>query len=140
MMTAKDIDDLFALLKLYFPNSPKTGSKKLKNAWLLVLEPYGRGDVKQALLKLLRTNAYFPDPQKIAALCPPPPEENRQKKPPQVSQLELEEMRKFRAKWDRLVALRREAGIPATIREALAAGMVEEDWLDILAERGLAWM
>ena len=69
-MTEKDMDGLFDLLKLYFPNSPKTGSNTLKKAWLLILEPYGRGDVKQALLKLLRANEHFPDPQKIAALCP----------------------------------------------------------------------
>lgn len=76
-MTAKDIDDLFDLLRLYFPNSPKTGSSTLKKAWLLILEPYSRGDVKQALLRLLRENEYFPDPQKIAVLCPAPQDYSR---------------------------------------------------------------
>ena len=139
MMTRKDIDDLFKLLAIFRKNDPHLREEGLRAAWLLVLSPYSRDEVREAVGAWFRQRKYWPEPTEIAALCPPPPEENRQKKPPQVSQLEIEETRKFWAQWGRLVALRREAGIPATIHEALAAGMAEEDWLDMLAERGLAW-
>ncbi len=68
-MTKADIDNLFLLLEIYFPNSHKPKDKKLKNAWALVLEPYTPEDVRTALVEHLRTSTFFPDPQTIAVKC-----------------------------------------------------------------------
>lgn len=72
-MTAKDVDGLFQLLEIYFPNSPKVKSKTLKSAWLLVLEPFPPEAVKRALAEQLRESRFFPDPQAVAVRCKLPP-------------------------------------------------------------------
>ena len=135
-MTAKDIDDLFDLLRLYFPNSPKTGSSTLKKAWLLILEPYGRGDVKQALLRLLRENEYFPDPQKIAALCPALPELDRGRSGGDAAARDYRRyMGPLLERFEAVKARRRRAGVPATIVEARKAGLSDREWGALLEER-----
>lgn len=136
-MTRKDIDDLFKLLELYFPNSPKTRAEKLKNAWFLVLEPYARQDVKQAVISVLRKNEHFPDPQKIACLCHSNTEETRQEIKTRFSPAEVEEMKKLWAAWDKVVAMRREAGIPATCLEAKQAGLSDSEWHAMLEKAGM---
>lgn len=68
-MVREDIERVFALLKIYFPNSRKTGDKQLKSAWLRLLEPYSPETVQKAVTDALRGNVNFPDPQKIAVLC-----------------------------------------------------------------------
>lgn len=68
-MVREDIERLFDLLKIYFPNSKKAGDKKLQSAWLRLLEPYSPETVQRALTDTLRGNVNFPDPQKIAVLC-----------------------------------------------------------------------
>lgn len=139
MLTRKDIDDLFDLLAIFRKNDPHLNQESLRYAWLLVLYPYERHDVREAVGAWFRKSKYWPDPAEIAALCPPLPEKNITQKTQQISQWELDEMRKIWARYERLVALRREAGIPATIEEAKKSGVPEGEWYDILAERGLAW-
>lgn len=68
-MVREDIERLFELLKIYFPNSGKTGDKQLQSAWLRLLEPYSPETVQKAVTDALRGNVNFPDPQKIAVLC-----------------------------------------------------------------------
>lgn len=68
-MVREDIERLFDLLKIYFPNSRKTGDKQLKSAWLRLLEPYSPETVQRAVTDTMRSNINFPDPQKIAVLC-----------------------------------------------------------------------
>lgn len=68
-MTKSDIDNLFALLEIYFPNSQKTRNRQIKSAWALVLEPYDPKSVKSALVEHLRESKFFPDPQAIAVKC-----------------------------------------------------------------------
>lgn len=68
-MVREDIERLFELLKIYFPNSRKTGDKQLQSAWLRLLEPYSPETVQKAVTDALRGNVNFPDPQKIAVLC-----------------------------------------------------------------------
>lgn len=68
-MVREDIERLFDLLKIYFPNSRKTGDKKLRSAWLRLLEPYSPDTVQKAVTEALRRNENFPDPQKIAVIC-----------------------------------------------------------------------
>lgn len=77
-MTTKDVDGLFQLLEIYFPNSPKAKSKTLKSAWLLVLEPFPPEEVKRALAEQLRENRFFPDPQAVAVRCNIPPQAKQQ--------------------------------------------------------------
>lgn len=72
-MTRNDIENLFALLQIYFPNSGKPKDKRLKSAWLLVLEPFSPEAVKTALAEHLRESTFFPDPQAIATRCPAAP-------------------------------------------------------------------
>ena len=136
-MTREDIDDLFELLKLYFPNSPKTRDQMLKSAWFLVLEPYGRPDVKQAILSFLRKNEHFPDPQKIACLCHLNTEDTRREIKMQFSPAEVEDMKKLWAAWDKVVAMRRDAGIPGTCLEAKQAGLSDKEWYAMLENAGL---
>lgn len=68
-MTKDDINGLFELLRIYFPNAGKTADNRLKAAWLLVLEPYEPQDVKRAVVEQLRSSPHFPDPQSIAVRC-----------------------------------------------------------------------
>lgn len=68
-MVREDVERLFDLLKIYFPNSRKIGDKQLKSAWLRLLEPYSPETVQRAVTDTLRGNVNFPDPQKIAVLC-----------------------------------------------------------------------
>lgn len=131
-MTEKDMDGLFDLLKLYFPNSPKTGSNTLKKAWLLILEPYGRGDVKQALLKLLRANEHFPDPQKIAALCPPLQEHARRRDNPLSARDDHRYMDPLRKRHGVVMERRKKAGIPTAAGEANRPGLSPEEFLFIM--------
>ena len=67
-MTSKDINDLFDLLGLYYSGHPGLSVKNIRAAWLSVLEPYSREDVKKAVLEYLRVNTNFPRPQEIAVL------------------------------------------------------------------------
>lgn len=135
-MTAKDIDSMFKLLQIYFPNSDKPKDKKLKSAWLLVLQPYEKTDVKQALVDHLRRNTFFPDVQSIAVKCPPP-----------CSMLNHADGDKPTAQWDKQRDMvvrfqlqkkqRRDAGIPETWQEAQAAGMKAMEWAEELDKAGL---
>lgn len=141
MLERKDINCLFELLALYRGgDDPHLSQKGLRSAWLLVLKPYDRDDVREAIGAWFRKNTYWPRPQEIAALCPHLPEETRVEFSGGPSQEPIpQDWMEMRERWTNLVELRRNAGIPATIREALDAGMAECDWLDILADRGLAW-
>lgn len=139
MLKREDIDELFEILAAYRKNDPKLCDKSIKAAWLLSLKPYGKGDVKEAIGVWFRKSKCWPEPAEIAVLCPPLPEENRLEKTPQFLRRELDETRKLWARWDGLAALRREAGIPASLSEAEAAGLSDREWFDLLEEKGLTW-
>ncbi len=85
-MTRKNVDNLFELLRIYFPHAKRIDDKKLRSAWLLLLAPYSPGTVREAVAEELRRSVNFPDAQKIAVRCqaveptapkPAPPEEKR---------------------------------------------------------------
>lgn len=136
MLTREDIDDLFGTLAIFRPKDPHLSSKKLRTAWHMALSPYERGDVREAVGAWFRQSKYWPEPAEIAALCPPLPEK-KQAAPP--AEPEAQDVQKRLARWRTLAELRREAGVPATASEAKAAGLADGAWLDLLAERGLAW-
>ena len=48
-MTRKDIDNLFELLAIFRPNDPHANDSKLRAAWFLVLEPYEKAAVREAV-------------------------------------------------------------------------------------------
>lgn len=136
MISREDIDNLFGLLAIFRPNDPHLKQQNLRSAWFLVLAPYEKDDVRQAVGDWFRQSKYWPEPSEIASLCPPLPEKGR--KETQMGAMDPGWYGRHE-QWKKLVALRREAGIPATIRDAQDAGMTDREWLDILAERGLAW-
>lgn len=143
-MEKKDIADLFELLEIYFSGHPKLKVKGLQKAWLAVLEPYRREDVKAALMSFLREKPGFPTPQEIALRCTPLPTETPQEIFPRNGPMDLraKEAQKrlfarMSAERKRLISLRRAAGLPATMDEAKFAGMKYTEWMAALEAAGL---
>ena len=68
-MRKDDVDRLFDLLAIYFPGDNRLKDKLLRNAWLLVLEPFEPDDVKQAISSHLRECRFFPRVQEVAVRC-----------------------------------------------------------------------
>ena len=68
-MTREEMDGLWELLKIFRPNDIRLQDKKLKSAWFLVLEPYQREDVRQAVAEWFRQSKFLPDVSEIAMLC-----------------------------------------------------------------------
>ena len=145
-MTRNDVDDLFELLEYYFSGHQKLKVKGLKAAWQAVLEPYSREDVKSALMSFLREKPGFPTPQEIAIRCPALPRYSPEgaTKPQPMGGMDhraKEAQDRLYARWkkeqDRLIPLRRAAGIPATWPEAQAAGMTSSGWWNALEAAGM---
>lgn len=135
-MNRKDMDNLFELLEIYFPNSKKTRNKTLKSAWFLLLEPFDPETVKQALVDQLRENKFFPDPQSIASRCPPVLNKvggynNWWRQP------SWQRQRKLLDKYAELAEKWRKCGIPSTLEEARSSGLSAEDWDRMTTECGL---
>lgn len=130
-MTRKDIDSLFELLAIFRPNDPRIRDGKLRAAWQLVLGPYERDAVREAVGAWFRKSGFWPDPSDIAQLCPPLPQE-----PPEPAQ-PCPAQRALCARWREVVERRRQAGLPATVAEALGQGGSERDWFKRLEEAGL---
>lgn len=145
-MTMKDIRDLFDLLELYYSGHPGLAVKNIRTAWLAVLEPYRREDVRRAVTEYLRSHATFPRPQEIAVLCPhlSPAAAKRNTGADWPMDAEAMEAQKSlilraRAELERLIPLRRAAGIPATEDERKAAGMPFSTWMRVLEAAGLGY-
>jgi len=136
-MTREDTDRLFDLLALYRPGDKHLENKPLRAAWHLVLEPYQVADVRQAVAAFFRKFKFWPDVTEISSRCPDPPE--AAKKDNSCGE-DSWQYRVTIEHWRELKRLRREAGLPATIREALSAGMAEKEWLDQLEKAGLLYM
>lgn len=56
-----EIDKLFALLSVFYPNSERGKSKVVKEAWALALSSYRYDDVKAAAAIYAARNKYYPD-------------------------------------------------------------------------------
>lgn len=133
-MTKSETDQLFELLRLYFPNNRKIDNKKIRNAWFLLLEPYSPEEVKAALVAYLRSNRNLPDPQDIASRCP----SLGRKEVCQGPGLRGDDVvERLRGRWKTLLEARRAAALSATWSEAQAAGMPESEWIDALEAAGL---
>lgn len=146
-MTMKDVSDLFELLEFYFKGHPGLSGNSVRSAWLAVLEPYKREDVKRALMDYLRTSENLPRPQEIAVRCPPVPSAlpaaegvSRQVVGPMdVRAKEAQEhlFARLKSERERMIPLRRAACIPATVEEAKSAGMGATEWWNALEAAGL---
>lgn len=68
-MTQEEIDKLFELLLVFRPNDPRAKDKRLKSAWYLVLAPYKRDDVREAVAGYFREKSFWPDVTDIASRC-----------------------------------------------------------------------
>lgn len=147
-MTKSDVDDLFELLEYYFSGHQKLKVKGLRAAWLAVLEPYSREDVKTALMSFLREKPGFPTPQEVAIRCPALPAyrtspEGATKPQPfygldtRAKEAQDRLFARMKAERDRLIPLRRAAGIPATAEEAKTAGMTATEWWNQCERAGL---
>lgn len=139
-MTAEETDKLFQLLEIYFPNSPKVKSKKLKSAWLLVLEPYEPDEVKRALIEQLRESRFFPDPQAVAVRCKLP---SLVEQPEPADSVQEDYSREFNAMMAWLGPWHEEwtkklhsLGLP-TLGEARSAGMSVPEWNKLLDKSGV---
>lgn len=71
-MTREDIENLWKLLEIFRPNDRRLKDKRLKSAWMAVLEPYKPEDVKTAVIEHFRTSSYWPDVSDISMRCPQP--------------------------------------------------------------------
>lgn len=69
-MTMDDVNDLFCLLEIYRPGDKHIGDRKLRSAWLLVLEPFSRDEVRTAVADYFRECKFWPDVSDIAMRCP----------------------------------------------------------------------
>jgi hypothetical protein len=147
-MTKCDVDDLFQLLAFYFAGHQKLRMKGLKAAWLAVLKPYSREDVKAALMSFLREKPGFPTPQEVAIRCPALPAyrtspEGATKPQPfygldtRAKEAQDRLFARMKAERDRLIPLRKAAGLPATMEEAKVAGMTSGTWWNALEAAGL---
>ena len=135
-MTIVDVENLFQLLKIYFPANQKVHSKKLQSAWHLLLEPYEPEVVKAALTDQLRENKNFPDAQAIATRCGGGREARRQPSTPlgAAEKRSLETLKSWQREWHQEL---HDKGLP-TMREALESGLTLGQWRNML-ELGGAW-
>lgn len=138
---------LYQLMAQYWPHSRLAKDASTRTAWGRVLEKFPYDDVKNRVLELAATSKYPPDladltatlvppsggPQGAAGIQPSPPgqADRRVKEGQDLLFAKMEQER------NRLIPLRRAAGIPATMEEASAAGMSYTDWMSALEERGL---
>lgn len=143
-MDRQDIADLWALLAVFRPRDPHLRDKTLRAAWAMVLEPYGRDDVRKAVAEYFRESKYWPDVTDIARRCPKPagaadPEDHleamRRAKPSPEQRSREEAMhagyRSYRAALEA-------AGLPS-LSQARAQGMRCADW-DALTQGAGIWL
>ena len=85
-MTREDIENLWKLLEVFRPKDPRLKDKRLKSAWLAVLEPYKPEDVKTVVIEYFRTSGYWPDGSDISMRCPQPVSRSSEYKPSRAEQ------------------------------------------------------
>lgn len=139
MLTTAEVNKLFDLLKeLHGKDKPR--DKRTIAIWSTVLEPWTYQQVRMAVVERSRENRYYPDPAEITAFLPrpevpykptpagatvPQPRNGTDARVKYAQDSLFARMEKER---ERLIPLRRAAGIPATFEEALAVGMTAVEW------------
>lgn len=132
-MDRNDVDNLFELLRIFRPDSPKVEDKKLRAAWLLVLQPFSVDRVREAVAQYFREEKFFPDVSDIAKRCRSTAPDAT---PEQVRDSGAKASPDLLEWWaDRKRALR-EAGLP-TAADAMRRGMRMADHMMLLEQAGL---
>lgn len=133
-MDKTDIDKLFELLKLLYPNARQVqaGNGVLKKTWRLVLEPYDYEAVKAATIDYARGNKFFPDPADLTMRCPV---EAPKRETLRVVHRE-EDVDKLYAMAEEIEAKYSAVGIPGP-SEALEMGWSFERWSLACSEAGI---
>lgn len=149
MLTTAEVNKLFDLLKeLHGKDKPR--DKRTIAIWSTVLEPWTYQQVRMAVVERARENRYYPDPAEITAFLPQPempyksttaagatvpqPCSGTDARAKEAQDSLFARMKKER---ERLIPLRRAAGIPATFEEALAVGMTAGKWWSRCEAAGL---
>lgn len=148
MLTTAEVNKLFDLLKdLHGKDKPR--DKRTIAIWSTVFEPWTYQQVRTAAVERARENRYYPDPAEITVFLPRPempykPTAAGATVPQPCSGTDArakEAQERLYARWkkeqDRLIPLRRDAGLPATMEEAGAAGMKYTEWMNALEAAGL---
>lgn len=60
-MTKKEFQELWALVKIIWPNNPNIKSNQMMYLWELAMSNYRANDVKQSLIRYARKFKYWPD-------------------------------------------------------------------------------
>ena len=140
MLTTSEVNKLFDLLK-ELHGKDKSRDKRTIAIWLKVLEPWTYQQVRAAAIERARGgNRYYPDPAEISQFLPDPGVPAPQPVGSQDAKAKEAQDRLFarmKAERDRLIPLRRAAGLPATMEEAKAAGMTSGEWWNALETAGL---
>ena len=136
-MTREDMGNLWKLLGVYRPGDKHLNDKTLRSAWFLVLEPYSVDDVRSAVADYFRGCKFWPDVTDIARRCPPLPEKRQVRA---VESREQKAVTVLRDQWERVCLARQAAGVPATIGQAIEAGMSASEWDGLLADLGLDFL
>lgn len=135
-MTRQDVDRLFELLAIFRPGDKHLEDKRLRSAWLFVLQPYAPEDVRAAVAQYFREQSWWPDVTDIAKLCPKTEETPRADPPPTTGEHWQKQLAMQECYRD-LKRRRREAGVPETWERAQEAGMTAEAFFRAEDEAGL---
>lgn len=143
MLNMSEVNKLFDLLKeLHGKDKPR--DKRTIAIWAKVLEPWAYTQVRAAVIERARSgNRYYPDPSEITQFLPKQTDAGATAPQPwkgvnidaRESQNRL--FSRMKEERDRLIPLRRAAGLPATIDEAKLAGMNPTEWWNALEASGL---
>lgn len=97
-MTQEDMTKLWELLKCCRRGDKAANDKRVKAAWLLVLEPYDYQDVKTAVIAHFRESKFFPDVGEITQRLPPLPTTQKPASPQNSARIarEVARLRKMR--------------------------------------------
>lgn len=143
MLSVEEVNKLFDLLK-DLHGKDKTRDKRTLAIWATFLEPWSYSQVRAAAVERARSNRYYPDPGELTAFLPALDTPAGATKPQAVRGTDARQkaaqdrlFSRMREECERLIPLRRAAGIPATAEEAMAVGMTSLEWWRTLEAAGL---
>ena len=129
-MTKDDTRDLWKLLELFRPGDSRLKNQSLIAAWALVLEPYSRDEVREAVAAHFRESPYWPDVTDITKRCtapitpPPPAKREARYQPGEAERLAGDQLSAMVRDYHRRL---HEAGLK-TLGEARREGMTCDEW------------
>ncbi len=146
-MEISDIQEIWKHIKALHPNTPEEKrprlSGRIAKVWVNELSGYSVEQVIKAVESHAGKCRYWPDLSEIKAELPGRSVAGATKPQPRGgADLRAKEAQdhlfaRMKAERDRLIPLRRAAGLPATMEEAKAAGMTSGEWWNALETAGL---